>query len=64
MARPRKGNAILRAAMQPMSAEERDEVLADALIEARAASYVNYAAAPLGGQTYDANWLATNTAVR
>ena len=25
------------------------------------ASLVNYASAPMGGQTYDANWLATNT---
>jgi hypothetical protein len=28
------------------------------------ANLVNYASAPVGGQTYDAAWLASNTAVR
>jgi hypothetical protein len=58
--RPKKGNPILRAAMQAVEEKQdwRD------LPAIGAASLVNYASAPLGGQTYDANWLATNTAVR
>lgn len=55
-----RGNPILRAAMQAVEEKQdwRD------LPAIGAASLVNYASAPVGGQTYDANWLASNTTAR
>jgi len=35
--------------------------MADELPVLRAQSFVNYSAAPVGGQVYDSAWLANNT---
>ena len=52
---------VVKAARSPLRALQD---MADELPTLRAQSFVNYAAAPAGGQVYDANWLATNTTVR
>jgi hypothetical protein len=60
-AKHEKANPVLRAAIQAAAAftEPKED-----WEEMKATGFVNYASAPLGGQTYDANWLATNTAAR
>jgi hypothetical protein len=60
VARPKKGNPILRAAMQSIEHDREKQDWRD-LPAIGAASLVNYASAPVGGQTYDASWLASNT---
>ena len=58
-------NPILRAAMQAVEHDRGKQDCPDlSSIQSVGASLVNYAAAPLGGQTYDSNWLATNTTAR
>lgn len=57
----RRKNPVVKAARSPLRALQE---MADELPVLQAQSFVNYASAPAGGQTYDANWLATNTAVR
>lgn len=61
VARPRR-DPVLRAAMQELTHDRAKQGWHD--LPAIGASLVNYAAAPVGGQVYDSNWLASNTGAR
>jgi len=59
------GRPIVKARAPLRELRDLQEKAEDAWpAQMRAMGLVNYASAPAGGQTYDANWLATNTTAR